>query len=73
MAAAFEIYHDDDGLFRFELAAANGEVLAYSDGYETAEGARRGVEAVRRAVPEATVPAENGLVSMRHRDGPPQA
>jgi uncharacterized protein YegP (UPF0339 family) len=34
----------------WHLKAANGEIVAQSEGYETREGAMRGIEAVKRGV-----------------------
>jgi uncharacterized protein YegP (UPF0339 family) len=39
MAAKFEISKDKSGKFRFHLKAANGEIIAASQGYETKESA----------------------------------
>ncbi len=44
----FEIYTDDDGKFRFQLKATNGEVIAESQAYTTKAAAEKGIESVRR-------------------------
>jgi uncharacterized protein YegP (UPF0339 family) len=41
MAAKFEISKDHAGKFRFHLKAANGEIIAASQGYETCLSRRR--------------------------------
>ena len=40
----FEIYEDGNGEFRWRLKAANGEVVASSEGYATREVARASAE-----------------------------
>jgi uncharacterized protein len=55
MAATFEIFTDSARKFRFRLKAANGEIVAQSEAYESKGGAQDGVDAVRRAAAEATV------------------
>ena len=39
MAARFELFKDTDGQFRFHLKAANGQIIAASEGYKTRAGA----------------------------------
>jgi len=55
MAAKFEIYEDARGEFRFRLKAGNGEIVATGEGYATKDGAKKGVEAVKRAAAEAAI------------------
>ncbi|HEY2832500.1 MAG TPA: DUF1508 domain-containing protein [Sporichthyaceae bacterium] len=55
MAAKFEVFTDKAGKYRFRLKAANGEVVAQGEAYESHWGAKEGCEAVRRAAAEATV------------------
>jgi hypothetical protein len=55
MAAKFEISKDKSGKFRFHLKAANGEIIAASQGYETRESAHKGVESVKTSAPAAKV------------------
>ena len=52
MAAKAEIYEAKDG-WRFRIKAGNGEVVATGEAYSSEDGARKGVDAVRRAVNEA--------------------
>jgi len=49
----FEMFKDKKGKFRFRLKAANGEIIATSEGYETKQGCRKGIEAVRKNVTNA--------------------
>jgi uncharacterized protein YegP (UPF0339 family) len=49
----FEIFRDKEGKFRFRLKAANEEIIATSEGYETKQGCRKGIEAVRGNVTNA--------------------
>jgi uncharacterized protein len=46
MAAKFEIGKDKSGKFRFHLKAANGEIIAASQGYDTKARAEKGIESV---------------------------
>lgn len=55
MAAKFEISKDKTGRFRFHLKAANGEIIAASQGYETRESAVKGIESVKTNAPAAKV------------------
>jgi len=51
MAANFEVYKDARGEFRFRLKAANGEIIASSEGYKSKAAAQNGVESVRTNAP----------------------
>jgi uncharacterized protein len=55
MAAKFEISKDKSGKYRFHLNAANGEIVAASQGYETKESAHKGIESVKTNAPSAMV------------------
>ena len=57
MAAKFEIFTDKAGEYRFHLKAANGEIVAQSQGYDTRDGALKGIDAVKRAAAEAPTPS----------------
>ncbi len=45
----YQIYKDNAGKFRFRLKASNGEIIAQSEGYETKDGCKNGIEAVRNS------------------------
>ena len=60
MAAKFEVFQDADGLYCFQLKAANGEVLAESQTYHSVSDVRAGMAAVRTAAAEASVPEHDG-------------
>lgn len=51
----FEIYKDQAGKHRWRLKAANNEVIAVSEAYESKVGAERGIDAVRCVARDATV------------------
>lgn len=51
----FELYEDNAGEFRFRLKAANGEVIAVSEGYKAKAGCKNGIESVVKNAPEADV------------------
>lgn len=55
MAAKFVLKKGSTGKFRFSLVAANGEIVATSEAYESKAGAKNGTEAFRRAAAAATV------------------
>ncbi|HKI41615.1 MAG: YegP family protein [Mycobacterium sp.] len=55
MAAKFEISKDKAGKFRFHLKAANGEIIAASQGYETKASAEKGIESIRANASGASV------------------
>lgn len=55
MAAKFELFTDRAGEFRFNLKAANGEVIATSEGYTAKASALNGIESVRVNAPIAEI------------------
>jgi uncharacterized protein len=55
MAGKFEITKDKAGKFRFRLKAANGEIIATSEAYESKAGAQNGIASVQKNAPGATV------------------
>jgi uncharacterized protein YegP (UPF0339 family) len=48
------------GNSRFHLKAANGEIIAASQGYETKAAAEKGIESVKTNAPGATVVDNSG-------------
>ena len=52
---SFEVYKDKAGEYRFRLKAANGEVIADSEGYKTKASCMKGIESVLRSAPGADV------------------
>ena len=59
MAAKFVITKDSAGEFRFVLKASNGETIATSEGYSSKDGARDGIDSVKRNAPDADVVDES--------------
>ena len=55
MAAKFEVSKDKAGKFRFHLKAANGEIIAASQAYETKASAEKGIESVKTSAAGAAV------------------
>jgi uncharacterized protein len=55
MAAKFELFKDKQGKYRFRLKAANGEIIAVGEAYESRSGALNGIESVRRNAPAAVL------------------
>jgi uncharacterized protein YegP (UPF0339 family) len=51
----FEWYKDKAGKFRFRLKAANGEVIATGEAYNTKQGCVDGIESVKKNAPIAKV------------------
>jgi uncharacterized protein len=55
MAGKFVVKKGNSGKFHFNLVAANGQVIASSETYETKASALNGIESVRRHAPDAEV------------------
>jgi len=51
--AKFEVWKTPAGEWRWHLKAANGEIVAASEGYKTRAGAMTGIRALRTAVDAA--------------------
>lgn len=51
----FEVYADKAGEFRFRLKAANGQIIAVSEGYKAVAGCLNGIESVKKNAAEADV------------------
>ncbi|MBQ3671541.1 MAG: YegP family protein [Treponema sp.] len=51
----FELYQDKAGDFRFRLKAANGEIIAASQGYSSKSGCQNGIDSVKRNAPDAEI------------------
>lgn len=55
MAGKFELWVDKAGEYRFNLKAANGQVIATSQGYSTKASALGGIESVKANAPDAEI------------------
>jgi uncharacterized protein YegP (UPF0339 family) len=55
MAAKFEYYADKSGKFRFRLKAANGQIIATSEAYESKSSCMNGIESVKANAGSAEV------------------
>ncbi len=51
----FEIYKDSAGKFRFRLRAANSEIIAVSEGYESKASCKTGIQSVKTNAPKAKI------------------
>ena len=51
----FEIYQDTAGKFRFRLKAANGEIIAVGEAYESKDGCKNGIESIKTNAPIAEI------------------
>ncbi len=49
----FEMYKDSRDEYRFRLKAANGEIIAVSEGYKNRSGCLNGIESVKENAPKA--------------------
>ncbi|TGK05715.1 DUF1508 domain-containing protein [Leptospira selangorensis] len=58
MSAKFVIYKDAKGEYRFRLKAANGEIIAVSEGYSSKQACENGIESVKKNAPSAPVEEE---------------
>lgn len=55
MAAKFEYFADKAGKFRFRLKAANGQIIATSEAYESKSSCMSGIESVKANAASAEV------------------
>ncbi|TGM23530.1 YegP family protein [Leptospira levettii] len=55
MSAKFEIYKDKAGEFRFRLKAANGEIIASSEGYSSKQACENGISSVKKNAADAGI------------------
>jgi len=60
MAGKFELFKDNSGEIRFHLRAANGEIIASSQGYKSKAVAEKGIDSVKTNGPGATVVDNTG-------------
>ncbi|WP_435067595.1 HVO_2922 family protein [Haloplanus sp. C73] len=52
----FELYEDRGSEWRWRLVASNGNIVADSaEGYASKQGAKRGIDCVKRIAPDADV------------------
>jgi uncharacterized protein len=51
----FEVYTDKAGKSRWRLRAGNGEIIASSEGYSSRQSCLKGIAAVKRDAPRASV------------------
>ena len=55
MAYKFEIFKDTAGAYRWRFKAANGEIVAQSEGYTAKSSAEHGVNVLKQHAAGATV------------------
>ena len=55
MAGKFEVYRDKAGKFRFRLKAANGQIIATGEAYESKAALLSGIESIRSNAAAATL------------------
>lgn len=49
----YELYLDKKNEFRFRLKAANGEIIATSEGYTAKSSCKNGIESVKKNAPDS--------------------
>lgn len=55
MAAKFEVFKDKNSKYRFRLKAANGEIIAASESYDSKDSCLNGIESVKKNAPLAEI------------------
>jgi uncharacterized protein YegP (UPF0339 family) len=55
MAAKFEWYKDKASKYRFRLKAANGQIIATGEGYESKDACLNGIESIKKNAADAAV------------------
>lgn len=55
MAAKFEIFKDANNKYRFRLKAANGEIIAASEAYNSKDACLNGITSVKNNAVEARI------------------
>jgi uncharacterized protein YegP (UPF0339 family) len=60
MAAKFVLKKGSSGKFHFNLQAANGQVIATSETYESKEAAINGIESVKKNASDAAIDDKTG-------------
>jgi uncharacterized protein YegP (UPF0339 family) len=60
MAAKFVLKKGSSGKFHFNLQAANGQVIATSETYESKAAAINGIESVKKNAPVADIDDQTG-------------
>lgn len=68
MAGKFIVTQGESGEYRFVLTAANGEVIATSEGYRQKGSALNGIDSVRRTSVDAIVDDRTLEPSPTHAD-----
>ena len=51
----FEVWTDKAGEYRFRLKAANGEIIATSEGYSSKKSCMNGIQSVMKNAPKAPI------------------
>lgn len=58
----FELYQDTASEWRWRLIAANGNIIADSgEGYNSKQGAKRGIESVKSSAPKAPIATSDDI------------
>ncbi|HET7902435.1 MAG TPA: DUF1508 domain-containing protein [Candidatus Nanopelagicales bacterium] len=55
MAGKFVVKTDAQGKFRFNLVAANGQIIAQSQAYKDKQSALDGIESVKKNAADSTI------------------
>jgi uncharacterized protein YegP (UPF0339 family) len=68
MAGRFIVTHDADGMFRFALTTATGEVVATSEAFGQKGAAMNGVDSLRELATDAIVDDRTTSATPNHAD-----
>ena len=60
MAAKFTVFKDKGGQYRFNLKAANGEIIAASESYCDKKSALKGIGSIVKSAPIAKIVDDTG-------------
>jgi uncharacterized protein YegP (UPF0339 family) len=72
MPAKFVVKKGPTGKFRFNLQAANGEVIATSEAYNTKAAALKGIESIRKNAATAAVDDRTVAAAAPAKKAPPK-
>ena len=61
-APKFEVYLDKGGEYRFRLKAANGQIVASSEGYKSLDSCLNGIKSVKSNAPDAEIVKEESKI-----------
>ncbi|MDR1747787.1 MAG: DUF1508 domain-containing protein [Spirochaetaceae bacterium] len=69
MAAKFTVFKDKSGQYRFNLKAANGEIIATSESYSEKKSALKGIASIVKSAPVAKIVDDTGEAESPSKTG----